>query len=117
MKTDRKIKAVKSPTKAKPAKTNGKHPLVAYEHIPVGIVESSLDGKYMDVNEEFCRVLGYSRRELLRRGIKDCTHEDDYAIDARLYELLIAGKIPFYKIEKRFVRKDDGIVWVELTRS
>ena len=117
MKMDRKIKAVKGPPKAKAARTNGKHPLVAYEHIPVGIVEASLDGKYMDVNEEFCRILGYSRRELLRRGIKDCTHEDDYAIDARLNELLIAGKIPFYKIEKRYVRKDGGIIWVELTRS
>lgn len=125
MKTDRKPKAEKSPPKVKAVKetkravpkTNGKHPLAAYEHIPVGIVESSLEGRYMDVNEEFCRILGYSRRELLRRGIKDCTHEDDYAIDSRLYEQLIAGKIPFYRIEKRFWRKDGGIIWVELTRS
>ena len=35
-----------------------------------------------------------TRAGLLRRGIKDCTHEDDYAIDARLYEQLTAGKIP-----------------------
>jgi PAS domain S-box-containing protein len=125
MKTDRKIKAVKSPPGVKTARGNGraahkstgKQPLVAYEHIPVGIVESSLDGKYMDVNEEFCRILGYSRRELLRRGIKDCTHEEDYAIDVRLYEQLVSGKIPFYKLEKRFVRKGGGIIWVELTRS
>jgi PAS domain S-box-containing protein len=125
MKTDRKIKAVKSPPKAKAArgngpaanKTNGKHPLAGYEHIPVGIVESALDGKYMDVNDEFCRILGYSRRELLRRGIKDCTHEDDYGLDQRMYEQLIAGKIPFYRLEKRFVRKNAGIIWVELTRS
>ncbi|HEU4746471.1 MAG TPA: PAS domain S-box protein, partial [Anaerolineales bacterium] len=125
MKTDRKPKAEKSPPNVKAArqakravpKTNGKHPLAAYEHIPVGIVESSLDGRYMDVNEEFCRILGYSRRELLRRGIKDCTHEDDYAIDSRLYEQLIAGKLPFYRIEKRYWRKDGGAIWVELTRS
>ena len=50
--------------------------------------------KYIAVNEEFCRILGYSRRELLRRGIKDCTHEDDYSIDQRLYEQLVVGKIP-----------------------
>ena len=125
MKMDRKSKAEKSPPKLRTVKGNGrtaprmnaKHLLAAYEHIPVGIVESALDGKYMDVNEEFCRILGYSRQELLRRGIKDCTHEDDYAIDYRLYEQLIAGKIPFYRIEKRYVRKDGGIIWVELTRS
>ncbi len=60
----------------------------------------------MNVNEEFCRILGYSRQELLQRGIKDCTHEDDYAIDAKLHDQLIAGKIPFYRIEKRYLRKD-----------
>ena len=125
MKTDRKIKAEKSPPKIKAAKgnsrelsrPNGKHLLAVYEHIPVGIVEASLDGRYMDVNQEFCRILGYSRRELLRRGIKDCTHDDDYGIDVRLYEQLIGGKIPFYRIEKRYVRKDGEIIWVEITRS
>jgi PAS domain S-box-containing protein len=112
MKTDSKPKAKKSPLK-----TNGKHPLAAYEHIPVGIVEASLDGNYMDVNEEICRMLGYSRTDLLQRGIKDCTYEEDYAIDAKLYEQLIDGKIPFYRIEKRFVRKDETLIWAELTRS
>ena len=124
MKTDRKTKAEKSPPKVKTVKENGraapringKHPL-AYEHIPVGIVEAALDGKYMDVNGEICRILGYSRKELLRRGIKDCTHEDDYGLDIRLYEQLITGKIPFYRLEKRFVRKGGEIIWVELTRS
>jgi PAS domain S-box-containing protein len=125
MKTDRKTKAEKSPPKLKAVKRssgvqpkpNGKHPLTTYEHIPVGVVEVSLDGKYMDVNEEFCRILGYSRKELLRRGIKNCTHEDDYAIDFRLYEQLVTGKIPYYRIEKRYVRKDGETIWVELTRS
>jgi PAS domain S-box-containing protein len=125
MKMDRKIKAAKSPSTTKAVKsgrrvapkTNGKHPLTAYEHIPIGIVEASLDGKYMDVNEEFCRILGYSRQELLRLGIKDCTHEDDYSIDGKLYEQLIAGKIPFYRLEKRFLQKEGGDIWVELTRS
>ena len=125
MKTDRKIKAAKSPSTTKVAKrgvraapkANGKHPLAAYEHIPIGIVEASLDGKYVDVNEEFCRILGYSRQELLRLGIRDCMHEDDYAIDGKLHEQLIAGKIPFYRLEKRYLQKEGGDIWVELTRS
>jgi PAS domain S-box-containing protein len=125
MKVDRKTKAEKSPPAKKTVKsarrtvprTNGNHPLIAYEHFPIGIVETSPAGKYMDVNEEFCRILGYTREELLQLGIKDCTHEDDYAIDIRLYESLIAGKIPFYRLEKRYVCKDGGNVWVELTRT
>ncbi|HET9911626.1 MAG TPA: PAS domain S-box protein [Anaerolineales bacterium] len=95
----------------------GKYPLTAYEHLHIGIVEASLDGKYIDANEEFCRILGYSKKELLRLGIRDCTYEDDYALDIKLHERLVSGEIPFYGLEKRFVRKDGGIVWVELTRS
>ncbi|MGB8983755.1 MAG: PAS domain S-box protein [Anaerolineales bacterium] len=83
----------------------------------MGIVAASPDGRYIDVNEEFCRILGYPKKELLRLSVSDCTHEDDYAMDSRLHEQLVSGKIPFYELEKRFVRKDGQIVWVELTRS
>src|SRR5215208_3830212 len=125
MKTDRKLKAEKTPPKMKTinksqrvaSKTNGKHPLATYEHLPIGIVESSLEGKYIEANEEFCRILGYSKKELLQLGIKDCTHEDDYSLDIKLHEQLVAGKIPFYRLEKRFVRKDGSNIWVELTRT
>ena len=125
MKVDRKTKTEKSPPKVKAVKsgrraapkTNGKHPLAAYEHIPVGIVETSLDGRYIEVNEEFCRIMDYSRAELLELGLKDCTHEDDYAIDSKLHEQLVTGKIPFYRLEKRYIRKKGEVIWVELTRT
>ncbi|HUE98627.1 MAG TPA: PAS domain S-box protein [Anaerolineales bacterium] len=129
MKRDRKIKVrsgsdeLKMDGKSRRAssksasKSNGKQPLASYEHIPIGIVESSPGGKYVNVNEEFCRITGYKRQELLKLGIIDITHEDDYTFDIKLHEQLVAGKIPFYKIEKRVKRKDGGVVWVELTRS
>ncbi|MBN2118042.1 MAG: PAS domain S-box protein [Anaerolineales bacterium] len=125
IKTQRKTAAESVPSKGKPAKkvrrsapkTNRKHPLAIYKHLHIGIVESLLDGRYIDANEEFCRIFGYSKKELLKLGIKDCTHEDDYALDIKLHEQLAAGKIPFYELEKRFVRKDGQVIWVELTRS
>src|SRR5881397_240719 len=45
-----------------------------YERAPIGIIESSSEGKYVGANEEFCRILGYNKDELLERGIKDVTH-------------------------------------------
>jgi len=128
MKTAPKNKAEKSSLKlkagtkvrraaSKPAPSNGKHPPTTYEHAPIGIVECSLDGKYINVNEEFCRITGYEKQELLKRGIKDITHEDEAPIDIKLHQKLIAGDIPFYRLEKRYVRKEGGIIWAELTRS
>ena len=128
MKMDRKGKPEQSLTKSKMGKGshqigskitsgNGKNLLVAYEHAAIGIVEASLEGNYLNVNEEFCRMTGYDKNELLRYSIKDLTHEDDYAIDITLHEKLIAGKIPFYRLEKRYLRKEGDPLWVELTRS
>jgi len=103
---------------AKPSSgTNGKNPLVSYEHAPIGIVECSPDGKHLRVNEEFCRLLGYEKEELIGQGIKLITHEDDYPIDIKLHQQLVEGKIPFYRLEKRYIHKDGGTLWVELTRT
>ena len=125
MKTRRQTKAAPNSDKIRAtkkvrdpaAKSDGKHPLPTYEHAPIGIVECSPEGRHINVNEEFCRMLGYKKAELIRSGIKEITHEDDYPIDIKLHQQLVAGKIPFYRLEKRYIRKDGGILWAELTRS
>jgi PAS domain S-box-containing protein len=96
---------------------NAKHQQIINQHLPIGIVETSVEGKYLDVNEEFCRMLGYKKEELLQRGIQDATQEEDYQVDIRLHGQLLAGEISYYKLEKRFERKDGQIIWVDLTRS
>ncbi|PYL51175.1 MAG: hypothetical protein DMF33_11205 [Verrucomicrobia bacterium] len=88
-----------------------------YERAPIGITECSPEGKYVGANEEFCRILGYRKEELMQRGIKDVTHKEDYSREIKLHRQLVAGEIPFYEIEKRFVRKDGAIIWVQILRS
>src|SRR5437773_240595 len=109
---------VRERTRAEQALRESQQRLQAtYERAPIGIVESSPDGEYVGVNEEFCRFLGYSKDELLQRNIKDVTHKEDYPRDIKLHRQLIAGEIPFYEIEKRYIRKDRAIVWAEMLRS
>src|SRR5256714_1778614 len=91
--------------------------LATYERAPIGIIESSPEGKYLGANEEFCRILGYKKKELLQRGIKDVTHQEDYSHDIKLHRQLVAGEIPFYEVEKRYVRKDGAIIWAQILRS
>ena len=91
--------------------------LATYEHAPIGIIESSLEGNYVNCNEEFCRITGYGKEELLSLAIKDLTYEEDYIFDIRLHQRLVAGQIPFYKLEKRYIRKDGQLIWAEVTRS
>jgi len=90
---------------------------VTYEGALVAISECSSKGKYVGANEEFCRLLGYTKDEILQREIKDVTHKEDYPRELKVYRQLVAGRIPFYRIEKRFVRKDGAIIWAEILRS
>src|SRR5206468_4206811 len=89
---------------------------VTYEGALVAISECSSKGKYVGANEEFCRLLGYTKDEILQREIKDVTHKEDYPRELKVYRQLVAGRIPFYRIEKRFVRKDGAIIWAEILR-
>ncbi|MFP5350512.1 MAG: PAS domain S-box protein, partial [Gammaproteobacteria bacterium] len=90
---------------------------VTTEHAPVGIGECALDGRFLAVNRKFCDITGYSEEELLARRFTDITHPDDVAVDAENFRKLIAGEIPWYRREKRYVRKDGSVIWIDLTVS
>jgi PAS domain S-box-containing protein len=88
-----------------------------YKHAPIGIVECSLDGKYTNVNEEFCRLTGHTREELLRLDIHDLPNPTDSERETDLYKELVSGRLPFYSIEQRYVRRNGAIIWVGIIRS
>jgi PAS domain S-box-containing protein len=99
------------------SKLDEKNLLATYERAPIGITECSPEGLYISVNEEFCRIIGYEKAEVLTRSIKSISHEADYEEEIRLHEQLIAGEIPSYQLKKRYVRKEGEIIWVQVIRS
>lgn len=91
--------------------------MATYTHAPIGIVETSLDGSYINVNDEFCHLTGYTKDELLKLKIKDLTHPDDFPTNLELFNKLVAGEISSFQLEKRYVRKDGSTVWAEVNRT
>ncbi len=90
---------------------------LTYHHAPIGIVETTLDGRFLEVNDEFCRMLGYTYDELGRLGIADVTHPDTLEREQALYQQLVDGTIHSYRMEKKFIRKDGGLLWGEVVRT
>ena len=88
-----------------------------YELAPVGIVESSPEGRYINSNEQFCAITGYNKKELSELGMQKITHAEDFPADFEFYQKLVTGELPFYQIEKRYVRRDGSILWCDLFRS
>ena len=88
-----------------------------FEHAPIGMALLDLDGCWLDVNAQFCRIVGYSREELRHLSFRDITASADLTGDDLLLRQLLDGEIPSYQREKRYVRKDGSQVWVELAVS
>jgi PAS domain S-box-containing protein len=86
-----------------------------FENAFVGVALVGLDGTWLQVNERMCELLGYERDELVTRKFQDITHPDDLQGDLQLISELMAGRIKNYKMDKRYIRKDGGIIWASLT--
>ncbi len=87
------------------------------DNAPIGMAMQSLEGKFLKVNRALCEITGYKKEELEKMNFKDITYRDDLATDIANIRKLIEGKERYYHIEKRHVRKDGTISWIELTRS
>jgi PAS domain S-box-containing protein len=90
--------------------------LRCYYDLPlIGMALTSAEKGWVQANDEICRILGYSREELFRKTWEDITYPDDLDKDMKNFNRLLSGEIESYTIEKRFVRKDGGIVFTEIS--
>ena len=89
----------------------------AFGASPIGMSLVALDGRFLRVNQAFCRMLGWSECELLARGFQAITYAQDIAPDVQLMQEIITGKRESYQIEKRYLHKDGHQVWAQLNVS
>jgi PAS domain S-box-containing protein len=76
-----------------------------------GFGQVDLEGRFTLVNDRFCEIAGWSRDELLERTMQSITHPDDLPRNVGMFERAVRDGTP-YTHEKRYVRKDGSIAWV-----
>ncbi|WP_034301626.1 sensor histidine kinase [Herbaspirillum sp. RV1423] len=91
--------------------------LGAFEQAAVGMAYATRSGKWIRVNAHFCNILGYSEEELVNRRFLSITHPDDIEQDIAELKDLYAGKVSTISREKRYIRKDGTLVWVNVRIS
>jgi len=89
----------------------------AFATAPQGMALVAIDGRWLEVNDELCRMLGYSREELLALDFQHITHPDDLDADLRNVDDLLAGRISAYQMEKRYLDKHGQVLWVLLSTA
>jgi PAS domain S-box-containing protein len=88
-----------------------------FEEGPLGLGLVGRDYRFLKVNGALCEMLDYSEDELLLKSFVDITHPDDVRDDIELAKALFRRDIPFYRIQKRYLKKNGEVIWINLTAS
>jgi len=81
----------------------------------IGIAHVDDAGRFLYVNPQLCKMLGYTESELLALAIVDVSHPDDARMTDGARDELRNGDVESFKMEKRYLRKDGSTLWVNLT--
>jgi PAS domain S-box-containing protein len=85
-----------------------------FEQGLLGMAISDGEMRWTEVNDHFCDILGYSKEEVLQRKISDFVHPDDLEAFHRSYQRLISGGSDHYTVDRRYLRKDGKVVYLNI---
>jgi PAS domain S-box-containing protein/diguanylate cyclase (GGDEF)-like protein len=88
-----------------------------FEKAGVGITHTDLDGRFVMINPKFCSITGYSHEEARSLTFRNLTHPEDVQKSIESRVRLLEGTTAPYEREARLVRKDDSVIWVNITTS
>ncbi len=77
----------------------------------------SLSGELLMVNQKLCDIVGYSKDEMLKMTYRDITYSEDLNIEIDQTSKLLKKEIQNFYLEKRYIKKDYSVIWVNLTIS
>lgn len=80
-----------------------------------GMARVALDGRFIDVNDHFCALLGYSREHLLGLSFQDLTFPEDLNVNAQMLKRVVDREADDYRFQKRYIRSNGEILWADLT--
>lgn len=88
-----------------------------FEGAAIGVTIADIEGRLLDTNPALQEMLGFSADELRSMIFTEFTHPDDIEADMALHRELVAGKRSRFEMEKRYIRKDGGLLWARLSVS
>jgi PAS domain S-box-containing protein len=82
---------------------------------PSGILLEDIEGNIVDVNETFCKSLGYTREELVGKNVRMIASLKEISAVENHIALLRSGKNLEHVVQN--VRKDGTMCWMELRET
>jgi len=88
-----------------------------FEEGPLGMAVVGMDYGFIKVNATLCQMVGYTENELMAFKFTDISHPEGVDADLQHVQRLLGDEIPYYKTEKRCVKKGGAFVWTSCTAS
>ena len=88
-----------------------------FENSQIGMAVSSPEKGWLEANQRLQDMLGYSLQEMKNMSWVEMTHPEDVEADTTQFKKMMKGEFDYYNLEKRFIRKDGGIVHTNLSAS
>lgn len=86
-----------------------------FEVAGIGILFGDTTGEILVTSPKLQEMFGYTDEEIRALGVPGLTHPEDLQTDFELFMELVQGKRDHYQLEKRYLRKDQTIMWGLLT--
>ncbi len=83
----------------------------------MGVALSDAAGEILTCNQKYAELLGYTVEEAKNLNYEDITHPEDLTIERNLYAEMVAGELPTYSMEKRYIHKEGHLIWVNASIS
>jgi PAS domain S-box-containing protein len=93
------------------------HLRAIFDQAAVGIALREIDGRWIQVNQKLCEILGYTREEMLATTAVELTPPEERDAAIAFNRRMARGELAGYTREKRYLRKDGSPVWVNITVS
>jgi diguanylate cyclase len=90
---------------------------LAFDNAPIGMALVAPDGRFLEVNQSLCDIVGYPADELLMKSFQDITHPTDLGADLDRVRRMLAGAMRTYSMEKRYFHADGHEVRINLSVS
>jgi PAS domain S-box-containing protein len=82
----------------------------AFEGAPIGMGLSTVDGRWLEVNDALCELLGRTQTQLLEQPLWELAHPADREHERDAVRRLLRDRPLFDQSEKRFMRPNGEVV-------
>ena len=77
----------------------------AFDNAPIGMALVAAEGRWLQVNQSLCKILGYSEEELLETSFEVLAHPHDREVFLNGVKQTLEGKLLVCQMESRFLHK------------